>query len=313
MLTSTLLILILVGSLSVDLAVANFMPYNTPDHDIEITADGNVTGTDKIQHNQTVYTFTGNVSGSIVISCDNITIDGAGYALQRGNYSVGIFLLGRSGVVIKNMIITNFAYGVVYSYGVHTGFGGSVDNVLSGNIIANNSRGITCYLTGSINVTENKIMNNDFGIHGVMASVIFVYGNVFSDNVRGIQFDASGGKVYGNNFINNTFHIKLDPDKNVNGLSGSTVSWDNGTSGNYWSNYNGTDVDGDGIGDTPYIVDLNYLENYPLMTPIKFPTKESNPISEPEPFPTTLVVAASGASVAVIGIGLLIYFKKRKR
>jgi hypothetical protein len=33
----------------------------------------------------------------------------------------------------------------------------------------------------------------------------------------------------------------------------------------------------------------------------------------PEPFPTTLVIAASGASVAVIGIGLLVYFKKRKR
>jgi hypothetical protein len=33
---------------------------------------------------------------------------------------------------------------------------------------------------------------------------------------------------------------------------------------------------------------------------------------EPEPFPTMLVVIASGASVAVIGIGLVVYFKKRK-
>ena len=32
-----------------------------------------------------------------------------------------------------------------------------------------------------------------------------------------------------------------------------------------------------------------------------------------EPFPTALVVAASGVSAAVIGIGLLVYFKKRKR
>jgi hypothetical protein len=31
------------------------------------------------------------------------------------------------------------------------------------------------------------------------------------------------------------------------------------------------------------------------------------------PFPTTLVVAASGASVAIVGIGLFVYFKKRKR
>jgi hypothetical protein len=33
----------------------------------------------------------------------------------------------------------------------------------------------------------------------------------------------------------------------------------------------------------------------------------------PEPFPTTLVITASGASLAVVGIGLLVYFKKRKR
>jgi nitrous oxidase accessory protein len=31
----------------------------------------------------------------------------------------------------------------------------------------------------------------------------------------------------------------------------------------------------------------------------------------PEPFPTTLVAAASGVSVAIIGMGLLVYFKKR--
>lgn len=35
--------------------------------------------------------------------------------------------------------------------------------------------------------------------------------------------------------------------------------------------------------------------------------------TQSEPFPTTLVATASGASVAVIGMGLLVYFKKRKR
>jgi hypothetical protein len=34
---------------------------------------------------------------------------------------------------------------------------------------------------------------------------------------------------------------------------------------------------------------------------------------EPDPFPTTIVFTASGASVASIGVGLLVYFKKRKR
>jgi hypothetical protein len=35
-------------------------------------------------------------------------------------------------------------------------------------------------------------------------------------------------------------------------------------------------------------------------------------VEVPEPFPTALVVAASVATVAVMGVGLLVYFKKRK-
>jgi len=35
--------------------------------------------------------------------------------------------------------------------------------------------------------------------------------------------------------------------------------------------------------------------------------------SEPEPFPTTLVAIASGVLVSIIVVGLLVYFKKRKR
>jgi parallel beta-helix repeat protein len=213
------------------------------------------------------------------------------------------------------MTITNFAYGVVYSYGEQTGFYGSVDNILLRNTIANNSQGIICYLTGGINVSANIIMNEDVGIHGIMANSIFVYENTFSDNVRGIQLDGSDAKVYGNNFINNTFHVKLDPDQNVNGLSGSAVSWDNGSSGNYWSSYDGIDVDGNGIGDIPYIVDINSRDLYPLMAPVKLAqgitrlNEESKQTSEP--FPIVLVIATV-AAVTAFGVGLLAYFKKRK-
>ena len=36
-------------------------------------------------------------------------------------------------------------------------------------------------------------------------------------------------------------------------------------------------------------------------------------VEMPEPFPTAFVVAASGASVAFVGVGVLVYFRKRKR
>ena len=37
---------------------------------------------------------------------------------------------------------------------------------------------------------------------------------------------------------------------------------------NYWSDYNCTDSDGDDIGNTPYIIDENTQDNYPLMNPV---------------------------------------------
>jgi len=42
-------------------------------------------------------------------------------------------------------------------------------------------------------------------------------------------------------------------------------AWDNGFQGNYWSNYTGKDNDGDGIGDTPHLIDENNQDNFPLM------------------------------------------------
>ncbi len=68
--------------------------------------------------------------------------------------------------------------------------------------------------------------------------------------------------------------------------------------------------------------DWEYTSTSPLLSSSPEPTPSTSPsptspsegpTTRPEPFPTSLVIAASGVSVAVSGVGVLVYFKKRKR
>jgi hypothetical protein len=65
-----------------------------------------------------------------------------------------------------------------------------------------------------------------------------------------------------NNFVNNQIYevTSLVMPK-------TTDYFDNGKEGNYWSSYNGTDANGDGVGDTPFYLDSTHLDRYPLMIP----------------------------------------------
>jgi parallel beta-helix repeat protein len=326
-LISTLLTLAFAVTLLVDSVSANFMPFNIPSHTIEITADGNVTGTDNIKRYGTNYEFTANVSGSIIVFCDNITIIGNGHSLMGNGGSTGLFLEGKQNTTIKNLTISNFEHGITYSY-YHNMHISAIDyrtdsdcknNVLIANNIINNKWGVYCYFAQNITISGNVISNNsEIGISTFDSGEIQIYGNTLSENNVAASFtNCDKSNVYGNNFINNVNQTNVDPESN-SGLNfgWSTISWNNGRVGNFWSNYKGTDVNKDGVGDTPYIIDNKNTDRYPLIVPLTVPQPEK---PQTELFPTALVTAnvmlvvISTIVLAVITFaGLLVYFRRRK-
>ena len=70
--------------------------------------------------------------------------------------------------------------------------------------------------------------------------------------------NASSNRFYHNNLISEWQMVHVETPNSIN-------AWDSGCEGNYWAYYNGTDLDGNGISDTPYTVDENNTDHYPLM------------------------------------------------
>ena len=253
---------------------------------IYIRADGSVEGTDKIQRDGNVYSFTGNINDSIVVEMDDIVVEGAGYTLRGDGGVAGIRLENRRNVTIKNMQITHFGNGIeligngsqnntiignnitdngheTYGNGIWVAFGSS-HNTISGNNITNNWEGVFLYMASSNIISENYITGNRW--HGVWICAVnnSIVGNDIINNSIGVLVEIGSNIVYNNNFVNNT--VQADIDEPVVSI------WDGGYSsgGNYWSDYedrypNATEIDGSGIWNTPYVIDENNQDNYPVI------------------------------------------------
>jgi parallel beta-helix repeat protein len=277
---------------------------------IYLRADGSVEGTEKIHRDENVYTFTEDLFDPIVVERDNVVLNGAGYTLQGDGSENGIALDDISNITVKSLKVSNFNIGIVVMGSddnkilentITGNFRGldltaSENNTISGNYIANNNDGIS--LENIYNdIVDNAITNNsDIGIFLNGAGYNNIIGNNITNNKRGIVVSLCYDNViYHNNFVNNVNHVETDDSIDV---------WDYGEEGNYWDNYTGLDSDEDGVGDTPYIIDENNRDNYPLV--------ESSRISEKERFPTLLAVAFSVTVLVIIAVGFFVYFKKRK-
>ena len=149
-------------------------------------------------------------------------------------------------------------------------------NIMFNSLIANNSHGV--YLTKSPNntISGNYIINNNNGIWLYNSSNNNIVGNYIANNRNGTSIilspfmpTSSNNLFYHNSYVNNTRQIYITPPGFA--IPDSINVWDNGVEGNYWSDYVGVDNNGDGLGDSPYVIDANNRDNYPLMASVMSP------------------------------------------
>ena len=202
-------------------------------------------------------------------------------------YVIGVDLdKNVSDVTIKNLDIGNFSVGIYLR---------TTDNTLIDNRVSDSIVGIL--LSGSSNtISKNYIDNNKQGLFFGFQQVNGSAYNLPSDI-----------KVSLNSFVNNSQQLSGCVCKQYN-FSEIKHSWDDGKQGNYWSNYNGTDSDHDGIGDTPYIIDVLNQDRYPLIQSIASPTEPA----KTSPIPEGLIILGIAVSLIAI-IAVVFILKKRKK
>jgi nitrous oxidase accessory protein len=190
-----------------------------------------------------------------IISENTITQNDAG----------AIGLCGTKTDITKNVLASNVENGIIF-------FGSSDLCRILNNTIEGSKIGLDLSTGARYSVGGNNISNcATYAVGFYQTSTSYVFDNNITDNAVGVWFSQSadaapmnGTSFYRNNFLNNTQQVFV-------GNSGSINDWDSAGTGNYWSDYatnypNATEVDNTGIWNTPYQIDANNLDEYPLMT-----------------------------------------------
>jgi parallel beta-helix repeat protein len=226
---------------------------------------------------------------TINVSSSDVVISGFKISGSHGVdpiYGSGIRLSHVDNVSLFANHVTDNLYGIYVEY--------SNNNTVENNVVDSNSWGINLEIHASYNaiIWNNASSNSIYGIVlWAFSNNNFVAHNIVSGNNMGVTLGYADNNMIVNNTIsknsgagieiqgvsndNVVFHNEF-VDNNVQAggdhISDSVNLWDDGypSGGNYWSDYtqrysNASEIDGSGIWDTPYAIDSNNADNYPII------------------------------------------------
>jgi nitrous oxidase accessory protein len=235
--------------------------------------------------------FQGGFDGIFFWDSNNDTVDENTFS---SCFDYGVLLGGycSKSIVRDNVVehtwygigLWNSSYNIVYNNTVeHTGNGTHPVRTFE-------PAGILVYDHSKCNeIIGNRLSNNDW--NGV-AIALNSTDNLITDNVVSSS-DCCGVWVEENSSRNFFNHNLFNNQKQVH-IENASNTWNDSypSGGNYWSDYTGVDVKkgsnqdeagSDGIGDTPYVIDANNVDHYPL----------ENPYGSPAPPTYTLTIATA--------------------
>lgn len=247
-------------------------------------------GVDTVNKSGTVYIYSGSYHENIIIDQSmtligeneqSTVVDGDSigcvFSIYNSDVSISGLNIKNSGLDLANAgILVDSAKMTLSSLIIQNNQNGIILNntknceIYMNNIIESANSGISLELNSNNNlIAGNKISNNYIGINlnNALGNEITDYNdgkteiwNEIKNNQYGILSSGAcqNNNIYHNNFLGN----------NQNAFDQGINFWDNGKDGNYWDDYNGSDNDGDGVGDSPYpIPGGDNQDNYPIMIP----------------------------------------------
>jgi len=255
----------------------------------------------------------------VLVNCKNIIVEN----LHLSKNPVEIILVST----VNSKVTNNSVEAPDYVIFVHNSSG----NTIANNFVLNGGIGIFLHSSFQNELIGNSVTEATSGITLEFSKENIIDGNIIFGGYVGIRLDDSNSNIVRKNVVKNCEMVALSFWRNtsqnlfyLNSIFNNTKNvepyreigpvfqfniWDNGTIGNYWGDYVGTDDNEDGIGDSPYVIpgvkwdndaggDVSFIagyDNYPLTEPYAIPE-----------FPSWILLITFVALVAVA----VIYSKK---